>query len=189
MLTFVQLAPSHGYHISIPIPGQVIYGIHFYPRTQNRSPSCRPRLCLGLEYLLLRIPRLHLSRRSNHEPLSSGEVSRSFSVRYDLYDSPAELTRVRILWSAALLCTAATQNAAGLQATRFFLGFMEAAVAPGFGLITSMWYKRSEQPLRMGAWFMGNVCSGLFGALLAYGVGHIETIAPWRVCTPFMTSF
>lgn len=87
----------------------------------------------------------------------------------------------RTLWAAVLLCTAATQNAAGLQATRFFLGFMEAAVAPGFGIITSMWYKRSEQPLRMGAWFMGNVCSGLFGALLAYAIGHITGIEPWRV--------
>ncbi|KAH7360350.1 major facilitator superfamily domain-containing protein [Rhexocercosporidium sp. MPI-PUGE-AT-0058] len=84
------------------------------------------------------------------------------------------------LWSAVLLCTAATQDAAGLQATRFFLGFTEAAVAPGFGIITSMYYKRSEQPLRMGAWFMGNVCAGLFGALLAYGVGHITVIEPWR---------
>ncbi|KAH9223914.1 major facilitator superfamily domain-containing protein [Leptodontidium sp. 2 PMI_412] len=84
------------------------------------------------------------------------------------------------LWAVVLLCTAATYNAAGLQATRFFLGFMEAAVAPGFGIITSMWYKRSEQPLRMGAWFMGNVCSGLFGALIAYGLGHITAIEPWR---------
>ncbi len=66
---------------------------------------------------------------------------------------------------------------------------MEAAVAPGFSIITSMWYKRSEQPLRHGAWFMGNVLSGLFGALIAYALGHIKSIEPWRVCQKSILSY
>jgi hypothetical protein len=32
---------------------------------------------------------------------------------------------------------------------RFFLGVGEAAVAPGFGIITGMFYKREEQPSRL----------------------------------------
>ncbi|KAM3566996.1 hypothetical protein ARSEF4850_000030 [Beauveria asiatica] len=40
---------------------------------------------------------------------------------------------------------------AGLLANRFFLGVTEAAVAPGLGVLISMWYKRSEQPLRQAA--------------------------------------
>jgi MFS family permease len=78
----------------------------------------------------------------------------------------------------------ATHNAAGLIATRFFLGFGEAAVAPGFSLITSMWYKKSEQPLRHGIWFLGNVCSGFFGGPLMYAFDHVETFSPWRVRRP-----
>lgn len=58
------------------------------------------------------------------------------------------LTTNRCIWAGVLMCTAASQNANGLLVTRFFLGFFEAAVAPGFSIITAMWYKRSEQPLR-----------------------------------------
>ncbi|GME27451.1 MFS allantoate transporter [Neofusicoccum parvum] len=84
-------------------------------------------------------------------------------------------------WAAVLMCMAAARNAAGLLATRFFLGFCEAAVAPGFSVVTSMWYKRAEQPLRHGAWFMGNVVSGLFGSILAYAMGHIEgRVEAWQ---------
>lgn len=43
-----------------------------------------------------------------------------------------------------------------------------------------MWYKRSEQPLRQGAWFLGNTLAGMFGNLVAYGIGHIESIPPWK---------
>lgn len=46
------------------------------------------------------------------------------------------------------MCHAACQNYAGLVTVRFFLGVGEAAVAPGFGLITGMFYKREEQPAR-----------------------------------------
>lgn len=75
----------------------------------------------------------------------------------------------------------ATQNPAGLMATRFFLGLTEAAVAPGFSIITSMWYKRSEQPIRHGVWFLGNVISGLFSGPLMYAFGHINSFPAWRV--------
>ena len=34
------------------------------------------------------------------------------------------------------------------MATRFFLGVGEASIAPGFSLITGMFYKREEQPAR-----------------------------------------
>ena len=79
--------------------------------------------------------------------------------------------------------TALTHNAAGLLACRFFLGFLESAVAPGFSIITSMWYKRSEQPLRHGIWFLGNVVSGLFGGSLAYGMSHYKAFPAWKVCS------
>lgn len=73
------------------------------------------------------------------------------------------------------------KNAAGLLAQRFFLGLLEAPIAPGLSLIVSMWYKRSEQPLRHAGWFMGNSLAGMVGSILAYGIGHIDSIPPWKV--------
>ncbi|KAH6976884.1 major facilitator superfamily domain-containing protein [Ilyonectria destructans] len=84
------------------------------------------------------------------------------------------------VWAGILMLMAVCKNAAGLWAARFFLGFVESAIAPGMAVIISMWYKRSEQPLRQAAWFMGNVMGGLFGGLLSYGIGHINSIAPWK---------
>jgi MFS family permease len=76
------------------------------------------------------------------------------------------------LWGVILMLTAVGHNAPGLLAVRFFLGAAEAVIGPGLTVIVAMWYKRSEQPLRHGAWFMGNVVAGVFGGIIAYGVGH-----------------
>lgn len=46
------------------------------------------------------------------------------------------------------MCHAACSSFAGLMVARFFLGVGEAAIAPGFTLITGMFYKREEQPVR-----------------------------------------
>lgn len=90
---------------------------------------------------------------------------------------------LRGLWAAILMLMSTCTNASGLWAARFFLGAVEAAMAPGMALIIGMWYKRSEQPVRQAAWFMGNVIGGTIGGVLAYGVGHVNGIAPWKVST------
>lgn len=59
-----------------------------------------------------------------------------------------ELTTGSFLWGGVLMCHAACKNFGGLMAARFFLGVGEAAIAPGFALLTGMFYKREEQPLR-----------------------------------------
>lgn len=46
------------------------------------------------------------------------------------------------------MCHAACESFATLMVARFFLGVGEAAIAPGFTLITGMFYKRKEQPVR-----------------------------------------
>lgn len=79
------------------------------------------------------------------------------------------------------MLTAVCSNAAGLLVERFFLGFTEAAIGPGLTVVISMWYKRSEQPLRHAAWYLGNTFAGIFGGLVAYGIGHITSIASWKV--------
>ncbi|RSL77576.1 hypothetical protein CEP51_008963 [Fusarium floridanum] len=65
-----------------------------------------------------------------------------------------------VFWGAALMITAVANNAAGLLTLRFFLGIFESPIAPGLTAIVSMWYKRSEQPLRHAAWFLGNSVAG-----------------------------
>lgn len=53
-------------------------------------------------------------------------------------------------WGTVLACTAACNNWAGLVTTRVLLGVFESAIAPSLILVTSMWYKRNEQPPRTG---------------------------------------
>lgn len=65
---------------------------------------------------------------------------------------------------------------------RFFLGCTEASISPGFSLITSLWYRTSEQPLRHGVWFCGNSISLIFGNLIAVGIWQIDGgLTPWKV--------
>ncbi|KAK5456384.1 Allantoate permease [Exophiala xenobiotica] len=67
-----------------------------------------------------------------------------------------------------------------------FLGVLEAAVTPGFALITSQWYTRTEQGTRTGFWFSFNGFGQIFGGLVAYGIAvgarkHGTAIAPWKI--------
>ncbi|KAJ5812167.1 hypothetical protein N7474_008468 [Penicillium riverlandense] len=91
-----------------------------------------------------------------------------------------------LIWGGILMCHAACKNFSGLMAARFFLGVGEAAIAPGFSLITGMYWKRGEQPLRchasQSAWFFGNCLAAFFGGLVSYGIGHIDSsITSWKL--------
>ena len=46
------------------------------------------------------------------------------------------------------MCHAASKDFATLATARFFLGVAEAAVVPGFSLITGIFYRKEEQPIR-----------------------------------------
>lgn len=135
-------------------------------------------------HLLLRIPGCFLSsshvngtlesRQSNHH------VCVSIQIPLAYLQEPPTLTPSSFIWGICLMLTATAFNAGSLLANRFFLGLTEAPIAPGLTIVVSMWYKRSEQPLRHAAWFLGNTCAGIFGGLLAYGIGHVKTIQPWK---------
>ncbi|KAI4624325.1 uncharacterized protein J4E87_005826 [Alternaria ethzedia] len=60
-----------------------------------------------------------------------------------------------ILWGLVTALTCVCKNYGALVATRVLLGCFESAVAPSLILITSMWYKKKEQPLRTGIWYLG----------------------------------
>lgn len=75
-----------------------------------------------------------------------------------------------------------------MMALRFFLGLFEAGCLPLFctsesspsespsksliksALMTAQWYRRSEQPIRVAAWYSMNGISTLFAALISYGL-------------------
>lgn len=91
-----------------------------------------------------------------------------------------------IAWGTVLTCFAAVKNFGGAVAIRFFLGMTEAAVTPGFTLITSQWYTKKEQGARTGIWFSFNGFAQIFGGLVAYGIAEGiakdgASIAGWQI--------
>lgn len=56
-------------------------------------------------------------------------------------------------WAIILMCTAATQNFAGLATVRFFMGMLESVVFPICSILTVMWWTTDEQPIRLAFWF------------------------------------
>ncbi|KAE9566393.1 putative transporter [Colletotrichum fructicola] len=86
-----------------------------------------------------------------------------------------------VVWGGVNMCLAAVHDFAGLAATRFFLGFTEGTVSPAFIIITSIWYKRNEHPIRVATWVSMNGVSQIIGALLMYGIGYGNLhLAAWR---------
>ena len=85
-------------------------------------------------------------------------------------------------WGCSAACMAASTNTASLLATRFLLGLFEAANIPMFSMLTAAWYRRSEQPLRVCAWFITNSAATIVAALVSYGLGHIVSSKwhPWK---------
>ena len=86
-------------------------------------------------------------------------------------------------WGIAQAAMAACHDYGGLLATRFFLGLFEAGCLPLFSMITAHWYRRSEQPLRVAAWYSMNGIANLTCAALSYGLGHIKSsvLLPWQM--------
>jgi MFS family permease len=80
-----------------------------------------------------------------------------------------------LLWGIALSCMTAANSFTGLLVCRLFLGIFEAGIgkfdlarvrsslwltlkhiAPAFIAVTQMWYRRLEQPVRLGSWYAMN---------------------------------
>ena len=57
-----------------------------------------------------------------------------------------------MVWGITLCCHAACKNFGGLFAARFILGMCEGSITTGLMIVTSMFYTRSEQTVRVGYW-------------------------------------
>ena len=62
------------------------------------------------------------------------------------------------VWSIALLCHVACKNFAELFVVRALLGACEGSVTAGFLIVSSMFYTRTEQTLRVGYWCKSTLC-------------------------------
>ncbi|KAJ5387025.1 transporter [Penicillium cosmopolitanum] len=91
-----------------------------------------------------------------------------------------------LMWGLVLSCFAGVQSYSGAIAIRLFLGVFEAAVTPGFALLTSQWYTKKEQGSRVNIWFSFNGVGQIVGGLIAYGIAvgtrkHGSSIEPWKI--------
>ena len=84
-------------------------------------------------------------------------------------------------WGALLMCQAAARNFQTLAALRALSGAAESCSDPAFMLITSFWYDRRQQPVRIGLWYTANGLGIALGGLLGYGIGHIGgALSSWK---------
>ncbi|KAK0637059.1 major facilitator superfamily domain-containing protein [Bombardia bombarda] len=94
------------------------------------------------------------------------------------------IAAVMLVWGLVSTLTGIVTNYGSMVATRFVLGFIEAAFLPGALLILSKWYTRRELATRNAILFCGNLISNAFSSLIGAGVlsnmqgvlGH----AAWR---------
>ncbi|KAH9834589.1 MFS general substrate transporter [Rhodofomes roseus] len=112
-----------------------------------------------------------------------------FYISYLVFELPQNLALQRLpnsinifIWGAAMACHAACKNFGGLLACRFVLGICEGSVTPGFMVVTSMFYTRKEQTLRVGYWFMMNGTAQIILGFVSFGSLHTHTpnFEPWQ---------
>lgn len=88
----------------------------------------------------------------------------------------------RILMSACIFCwgvsmigLAFSKSFGPLLCNRFLLGLFEAVNIPLFTVITTTWYRRHEQPLRIALWYGTNGVASMLGSLLTWALSFITT--------------
>ncbi|KAF4826800.1 putative transporter [Colletotrichum tropicale] len=84
-------------------------------------------------------------------------------------------------WGTFLMLQAVASNFTVLTVLRAISGAAEACADPAFMIITSMWYTRREQPIKIGLWYTANGIGIALGGLLGYGIGNIKgALASWK---------
>ncbi|KAK0491544.1 major facilitator superfamily domain-containing protein, partial [Armillaria novae-zelandiae] len=78
-------------------------------------------------------------------------------------------------WAIALCMHAACKNFAGLFVVRLILGVCEGSITAGFMIVTSMFYTRTEQTLRVGYWFLMNGTAQIISGFISFGTLHMKT--------------
>jgi len=79
-----------------------------------------------------------------------------------------------VLWGVVLTSMGSCTRFGPFMTARFFLGVFESPLNPGFVLITSSWWKREEQPVRIAIWFCANGVISIPCGFIFYGVAHLH---------------
>ncbi|KAH6703214.1 major facilitator superfamily domain-containing protein [Leptodontidium sp. MPI-SDFR-AT-0119] len=80
------------------------------------------------------------------------------------------LPSMMLAWSAATISMPAMTSGVGFCICRFFIGLTEAPFFPGITLMTSSWYTKEENPMRMAIWHAGNTISNIISGFLAAAI-------------------
>ncbi|TCD67482.1 hypothetical protein EIP91_012343 [Steccherinum ochraceum] len=128
-----------------------------------------------------------------------------FYLSYLVFEYPQNLALQRfpvgkwmsiniLTWGIALCTHAACTNFAGLFVVRLILGMCEGSITAGFLIVSSMFYTRNEQTLRVGYWFLMNGTAQIISGFISFGTLHIHTsrFEPWQwlmVITGALTLF
>lgn len=85
-------------------------------------------------------------------------------------------------WALICMLTAAVTSYQGLYIQRFFLGFVESVIPPGFMVIISSYYTQREQALRQSWWFSSTGLFTIIGSALNYAFAQIppSALKPWQ---------
>ena len=86
-------------------------------------------------------------------------------------------------WGTIVACSSACNTYQSLVAVRFLLGVFESAISPSLILVTSMWYKRQEQPRRVGFWYIGVGTAVMVGSVMSFGFQHYHSkrFTSWQI--------
>ncbi|RSH89720.1 hypothetical protein EHS25_001705 [Saitozyma podzolica] len=113
------------------------------------------------------------------------------SILLQKYSTGKVMGVVVFFWGIVCATTAACHNFAGGLVNRVILGFLEAAVTPGLGLMTPLWWTLPEQPVRHLTWYCFNGVASIIGDLVSYGLGHAthSRVPTWELIFIVFGSF
>ncbi|QRW27144.1 major facilitator superfamily transporter [Rhizoctonia solani] len=180
------------------------YGLQYYDKAIFSSASVFGLLQDMVSMILCKRSPSNLARQkdlvvtSGNPPVSSttrfstataafywGFLAASYPMSFLLQKFPVgkTLSLMVILWGIIVMLTIVVTSYPGIVVQRVFLGVVESAVSPGFVLVSSMWYKRSEQPVRIGIWYSATGLFSIFSGAVNYGIGKSAQnarLATWK---------
>ncbi|CAE6472124.1 unnamed protein product [Rhizoctonia solani] len=189
------------------------YGLQYYDKAIFSSASVFGLLQDMVSMILCKRSPSNLARQkdlvvtSGNPPVSSttrfstataafywGFLAASYPMSFLLQKFPVgkTLSLMVILWGIIVMLTIVVTSYPGIVVQRVFLGVVESAVSPGFVLVSSMWYKRSEQPVRIGIWYSATGLFSIFSGAVNYGIGKSAQnarLATWKYMYIFAGSW
>uniref|UniRef100_A0A060T3Y8 ARAD1C00176p n=1 Tax=Blastobotrys adeninivorans TaxID=409370 RepID=A0A060T3Y8_BLAAD len=131
----------------------------------------------------------------NMTSLEYSWVGSAFYLGYLVFEFPANMLLQRfplsktlsfavVSWGVVICCHGACNSSATFLLCRVLLGFLEAFMDPAYMILTSQWYKRSEQYKRSAVWLGFQGFGTMLGSGIAYGFYKHQdsfSMAPWRL--------